>query len=233
MLLPTRLRDRVVADRAGAYPVLDEALICHVGVVVDGRPHVLPTLHARVDDILYVHGSTAARILAAARPGPLPVCVTVSLLDGLVLARSAFHHSLNYRSVVIHGAAALVTDAEEKGRALAALVDRVGIDRSAQCRPPSAKELAATAVLAVDLAAEGTDVALKARTGGPVDDEADLALDHWAGVVPVRLTAGIPEPDLGSARIGEVRGPSRAGEADPGGSPGERPTPAGLAPSLR
>ncbi|GAH39370.1 unnamed protein product, partial [marine sediment metagenome] len=125
-------------------------LFCHVGVVVDGRPHVLPTLHARVDDIFYVHGSTAARILAAARPGPLPICVTVSLLDGLVIARSAFHHSLNYRSVVVHGDARLVTGAEERSRMLGALVDRVGTDRSAQCRPPTAKKLAATSVLAVD-----------------------------------------------------------------------------------
>ncbi|ONH25763.1 pyridoxamine 5'-phosphate oxidase family protein [Pseudofrankia asymbiotica] len=212
MLRPSRLRDRIVAGPAAAYSVLDEALVCHVGVVVDGRPHVLPTLHARVEDTLYVHGSTAARILAAARPEPLPVCVTVSLLDGLVLARSAFHHSLNYRSVVIHGDALLVTDTEEKARILGALVDRVGTDRSAQCRPPSQKELAATAVLAVDLVAASTDVALKARTGGPIDDEADLALAHWAGVVPVRLAAGAPEPDGG------------------GDLP---PVPGGLAPTLR
>jgi len=211
MLRPSRLRERVIADRVAAYAALDEALVCHVGVVVEGRPHVLPTLHARVDDILYVHGSTAARILAAARSQALPVCVTVSLLDGLVLARSAFHHSLNYRSVVIHGDAELLTDAEEKTRVLAAFVDRVGIDRSEQCRPPSSKELAATAVLALDLTAEGTDVALKARTGGPVDDEADLALGHWAGVVPVRLVAGAPETAVDCGR----------------------PVPDGLAPTLR
>ncbi|OHV42055.1 MULTISPECIES: pyridoxamine 5'-phosphate oxidase family protein [Pseudofrankia] len=212
MLRPSRYRDRIIADRAAAYSVLDEALVCHVGVVIDGRPHVLPTLHARVGDTLYVHGSTAARILAAARPEPLAVCVTVSLLDGLVLARSAFHHSLNYRSVVVHGDALLVAGADEKTRMLAALVDRVGTDRSAQCRPPSPKELAATAVLAVDLAAEGTDVALKARAGGPIDDEADHALGHWAGVVPIRLVAGVPEPD---------------------GDRGILPTPVGLAPTLR
>ncbi|MBL7489496.1 pyridoxamine 5'-phosphate oxidase family protein [Frankia sp. AgB1.9] len=209
MLSPTRYRERFVADRAAAHAVLDEALFCHVGVVVDGRPHVLPTLHARVDDTLYVHGSSAARILATARSGPLSVCVTVSLLDGLVIARSAFHHSLNYRSVVVHGAARLVTDAEEKSRMLDALVDRVGTARSAQCRPPTAKELAATSVLAVDLAAETTDVALKVRTGGPLDDEADLELGHWAGVVPVRLVAGSPEPAC------------------------DLPIPTGLAPSLR
>jgi nitroimidazol reductase NimA-like FMN-containing flavoprotein (pyridoxamine 5'-phosphate oxidase superfamily) len=194
MLPPTRHPGRVVTDRAAADAVLDEALFCHVGVVVEGRPHVLPTLHARVADTLYIHGSSAARILAAARPGPLPVCVTVSLLDGLVFARSAFHHSLNYRSVVIHGNAVLVTDPAEKTRMLAALVDRVGTDRSAQSRPPTAKELAATSVLAIDLTADGTDLALKARTGGPVDDEEDLALGFWAGVVPVRLRAGEPEP---------------------------------------
>lgn len=194
MLSPSRRRDRVSTDRAAVRAILDEALFCHVGVVVDGRPHVLPTLHALVDDTLYVHGSTAARILAAARPGPLPVCVTVSLLDGLVLARSAFHHSLNYRSVVVHGDAHLVVEVEEKRRMLDALVDRVGTERSAQCRPPTAKELAATSVLAVDLTAETTDVALKARTGGPIDDDEDLALGYWAGVVPVRLVAGSPEP---------------------------------------
>ncbi|WP_045879670.1 pyridoxamine 5'-phosphate oxidase family protein [Pseudofrankia sp. DC12] len=209
MLSPTRYHDRFVADHAAVRAVLDEALFCHVGVVVDGRPHVLPTLHARVGDTLCVHGSTAARILAAGRSGPLPVCITVSLLDGLVIARSAFHHSLNYRSVVVHGDARLVTGAAEKGRMLDALVDRVGTDRSAQCRPPTAKELAATSVLAVDLAAETTDVALKTRTGGPIDDEADLVLGHWAGVVPVRLHAESPEPVC------------------------DLPIPAGLAPSLR
>jgi nitroimidazol reductase NimA-like FMN-containing flavoprotein (pyridoxamine 5'-phosphate oxidase superfamily) len=193
-LSPSRLRERVTTDRDAVHAVLDEALVCHVGVVVDGRPHVLPTLHARVGDTLYVHGSTAARILAAARPGLLPVCVTVSLLDGLVLARSAFHHSLNYRSVVVHGDAVLVTGPAEKIRMLDALVDRVGDGRSGACRPPTPKELAATSVLAVDLTADGTDVALKARSGGPNDDEEDLGLPFWAGVVPVRLTAGVPEP---------------------------------------
>ena len=195
MLSPTRHRDRVVVERPAVDAVLDEALICHVGVVVEGRPHVLPTLHVRVDDVLYVHGSTAARILAAARTAPLPVCVTISVLDGLVLARSAMHHSLNYRSVVVHGDAELVTDAREKTRVLGALVDRVGTGRSAQCRPPTAKELAATSVLAIDLTAETSDVALKARTGGPSDDEADLGLTYWAGVVPVRLATGTPQPE--------------------------------------
>jgi nitroimidazol reductase NimA-like FMN-containing flavoprotein (pyridoxamine 5'-phosphate oxidase superfamily) len=194
MLRPIRHPERIVADRDAAYAVLDEALICHVGVVVDGRPHVLPTLFVRVDDVLYVHGSTAARILAAARSGPLPVCVTISVLDGLVIARSAFHHSLNYRSVVVHGDARLVTDVATKSRMLNALVDRVGTARSAQCRPPATKELAATSVLAVDLRADTTDVSLKARAGGPVDDEEDLASGYWAGVVPVRLVTGTPEP---------------------------------------
>ncbi|KPM57037.1 flavin-nucleotide-binding protein [Frankia sp. CcI49] len=208
MLTPTRATQRVTRDRAAVHAVLDEALTCHVGFAAEDRPHVLPTLHARIGDVLYVHGSTAARLLTAARPEPLPVCVTVSLLDGLVLARSAFHHSLNYRSVIIHGNAEYVLDPAAKERALAALVDRVAVDRSTQCRPPTSKELAATAVLALDLDAESTDVALKARTGPPNDDEADLDSGYWAGVIPVRLTAGSAEPAC------------------------DLPTPSGLAPSL-
>ncbi|WP_083731239.1 MULTISPECIES: pyridoxamine 5'-phosphate oxidase family protein [Protofrankia] len=194
MLRPSRYAERVNDDRAAIHAVLDEALVCHVGLVVAGRPHVIPTLHVRVRDSLYIHGSTAARLLVSARPAPLPLCVTVSLLDGLVLARSAFHHSLNYRSVVIHGDARLVDTVEEKTQVLAALVDRVGVGRSQQCRPPTSRELAATAVLALSLDDESTDVALKRRTGPPSDDEADLTLDYWTGVVPVRLTAGTPQP---------------------------------------
>lgn len=209
MLSPSRNAKRVSQDRPAINAVLDEALTCHVGFAVDSRPHVIPTLHVRIEDVLYIHGSTAARLLATARHNPLPVCVTISLLDGLVLARSAFHHSLNYRSVIIHGDAGLVGDPGEKERALAALVDRVGVERSAQCRPPTAKELAATAVLALDLNGDSTDVALKARTGPPNDDDADLGLGHWAGVIPVRLIAGPAEPAC------------------------DLPVPPGLAPSLR
>lgn len=192
---PTRLRERVTTERAAVDAVLDEALVCHAGLVVDGRPHVLPTLHARLGDTLYLHGSTAARMLAAARPAGVAVCVTVTIVDGLVLARSAFHHSINYRSVVIQADATLVTDPALKRTALAALVERVGTGRSGGSRPPNAKELAATAVLAVPLAGARCDVALKRRTGPPLDDDEDLALGYWAGVVPVRLVAGGPVTD--------------------------------------
>ena len=194
-LRPTRHAGRVTEDREQIHEVLDEARVCHVGTVVDGFPHVLPTLHARVGDTLYLHGSVAARMLAAARAGPLPVCVAVTLLDGLVLARSAFHHSVNYRSVVIRALATLVTADEEKRRALDALVDRVAPGRSGACRPPNRRELAATAVLAVPLAGPDAQVTLKRRAGGPVDDPEDLALPYWAGVIPLHLAEGTPVPD--------------------------------------
>lgn len=194
---PTRSRERISDDRDVTYALLDEALVAHVALVVGGRPHVLPTLHVRIEDTLYVHGSVAARLLAAARPAALPVCVTVTLLDGLVLARSAFHHSVNYRSVVVHADASLVTEDDHKRAVLAALVDRVADERSAACRPPSTKELAATAVLAVPLDPDRADVALKRRAGPPIDDEPDLDLPYWAGVVPVRLAPGVPVADEG------------------------------------
>jgi RimJ/RimL family protein N-acetyltransferase/nitroimidazol reductase NimA-like FMN-containing flavoprotein (pyridoxamine 5'-phosphate oxidase superfamily) len=148
----------------------------------------------RVDDTLYLHGSTGARPLLAARsPEGLRVCVTVTHIDGLVFGRSQFHHSANYRSAVVHGVARLVTDEQDKRRAMTALVDKVAHGRAADSRPPTRRELAETAVLAVPL----TEVSVKARTGGVVDDDEDYALPHWAGVVPLRLTPGLPEPDQG------------------------------------
>lgn len=194
MLQPTRRSDRVSYEREAVHRVLDEAFVCHIGVVVEGQPHVLPTMHLRDGHRVYVHASSAARLAMAARPTPIRMCLTVSLLDGVVMARSAFHHSLNYRSVVIHADAHLAAGDEEKTRALAILVDRVGTGRSDQCRPPTRRELAATALLALDLDAEETDVALKARSGPPLDEEGDLDLGFWAGVVPVQLTAGAPQP---------------------------------------
>ncbi|MDQ3527000.1 MAG: pyridoxamine 5'-phosphate oxidase family protein [Actinomycetota bacterium] len=188
---PSRNAGRVSYDRAAVHAVLDEALVCHVGFVVDGQPVVLPQLHARVDDTLYLHGSTGARGLTAASNGGLDVCVTATLTDGLVLARSAFHHSINYRAVVAHGTAELVTEAAEKSAALTALVEAVAPGRSADSRAPNAKELAATAVLRLNL----TEVSLKVRTGGPNDDPDDLDLPHWAGVLPLATAAGEPEPD--------------------------------------
>ncbi|MEV4514160.1 bifunctional pyridoxamine 5'-phosphate oxidase family protein/GNAT family N-acetyltransferase [Dactylosporangium sp. NPDC049525] len=185
--------ERASYDADLVHAVLDEAYVCHLGFVVDGEPRVLPTLFARVDDTIYLHGSTGSRPLLAARDGGVPVCVTVTLLDGLVLARSQFHHSANYRSVVAHGTARPVTDPQEREAALAALVDKVVPGRAADSRPGNAKELAQTAVLALPL----REVSAKIRTGGPSDDEQDLHLPHWAGVVPLTLVTGPVEPAPG------------------------------------
>jgi nitroimidazol reductase NimA-like FMN-containing flavoprotein (pyridoxamine 5'-phosphate oxidase superfamily) len=187
---PTRLAERVGYDRATAHAVLDEAVVAHVAFVADGRPVVLPQLHARVGDVLYLHGSTGARALLAARDGGLDVCVTVTLVDGLVLARSAFHHSINYRSVVVHGTATVVDDLEEKTAALESLVDAVAPGRPAGVRGPNRKELAATTVLRLPL----VEVSVKVRTGPPVDEPEDLDLPHWAGVLPLAIVPGTPVP---------------------------------------
>ncbi|MEU2540939.1 pyridoxamine 5'-phosphate oxidase family protein [Streptomyces iakyrus] len=194
--VPTRSPDRASYDKDLVHSILDEAYVCHLGFVRDGAPVVLPTLYARVGERLYVHGSTGSRPLRAAGqadPG-LEVCLTVTHVDGLVLARSAFHHSINYRSVVVHGVAHDVTDPVEKRQALDALVDHVVPGRSADSRPANKKELAATAVIRLDL----DEVSAKLRTGGVNDEPEDLALPHWAGVVPVRRTYGTPvsDPDL-------------------------------------
>ncbi|MGN9765641.1 bifunctional pyridoxamine 5'-phosphate oxidase family protein/GNAT family N-acetyltransferase [Micromonospora sp. SD12] len=189
----SRSRERMSYDEAAAHAVLDEAYDCALGFTVDGEPRVLPTLHVRIGDTLYLHGSTGSRPLLAARGEGLPVCVAVTLLDGLVYGRSQFHHSANYRSVVAHGTARLVADEREKLRMLTALVEKAARGRSADSRPPSRRELAETAVLALPL----REVSVRARAGGVRDEETDLALPHWAGVVPLRLTAGAPEPDAG------------------------------------
>jgi hypothetical protein len=187
---PTRLAERASYDAAAVHAVLDEALICHLGCVVEGEPVVLPTIHARVGSVLYVHGSTGARVMRSVPPEGLPVCLTVTLVDGLVLARSQFHHSMNYRSVVVRGRASLVDDPAERDLALAAIVDHVIPGRSAASRPGDRKELAATAVLRLPL----EEVSLKRRAGAPGDDAEDLGLPYWAGVVPVRTAFGAPEP---------------------------------------
>ncbi|MGW7510767.1 pyridoxamine 5'-phosphate oxidase family protein [Streptomyces massasporeus] len=202
--VPTRSPDRASYDRDMVHAILDEAYVCHLGFVRDGAPVVLPTLYARVGERLYVHGSTGSRPLRAAGqadPG-LAVCLTVTHVDGLVLARSAFHHSINYRSVVVHGVAHDVTDPEEKRQALDALVDHVVPGRSADSRPANKKELAATAVIRLDL----DEVSAKLRTGGVNDEPEDLALPHWAGVVPVRRTYGTPDADPGLAPGTELPG---------------------------
>ncbi|MEU4269574.1 pyridoxamine 5'-phosphate oxidase family protein [Streptomyces sp. NPDC026092] len=192
--VPTRSRDRASYDRALVHSILDEAYVCHLGFVRDGAPVVLPTLYGRIGDRLYVHGSTGSRPLRMAGSGEeapgLPVCLTVTHVDGLVLAKSAFHHSMNYRSVVVHGTAHQVTDPEELRTALDALVDHVVPGRAADSRRANAKELAATAVLRLDL----DEVSAKLRTGGPNDDPEDATLPHWSGVVPVRKTYGTPIP---------------------------------------
>jgi nitroimidazol reductase NimA-like FMN-containing flavoprotein (pyridoxamine 5'-phosphate oxidase superfamily) len=190
--VPTRSKERASYDRERVHAILDEGYICHLGFVRDGAPVVLPTLYARVGERLYVHGSTGSRPLrmtGGTDPG-LAVCLTVSHVDGLVLARSAFHHSLNYRSVVVHGIAHQVTDPEEKRLALDALVDHAVPGRSADSRPANAKEIAATAVISLDL----DEVSAKLRTGGPNDDPEDLSLPHWTGVVPLTKGYGVPVP---------------------------------------
>ncbi|CAL9392416.1 hypothetical protein SUDANB176_01291 [Streptomyces sp. enrichment culture] len=194
--VPTRSPDRAAYDKELVHAILDEGYVCHLGFVRDGAPVVLPTLYGRVGERLYVHGSTGSRPLRAAgrADAGLPVCLTVTHVDGLVLARSAFHHSINYRSVVVHGLAYDVTDPEEKRRALDALVDHVVPGRAADSRPADKKELAATAVIRLDL----NEVSAKLRTGGVNDEPEDLALPHWAGVVPLRkgYDAPLPDPDL-------------------------------------
>jgi uncharacterized protein len=185
-----RLPKRGSHDRETMYAILDEALICHVGFVINGAPAVIPTIHWRDGDTLYFHGSAASRMLRSLREG-VEACVTVTLLDGLVLARSAFHHSMNYRSVVVFGTAREVTDREEKLRALDALVEHVVRGRSAEVRGPNESELRQTMLLALPI----EEASAKIRTGPPVDDEEDYGLPVWAGVLPTALTFGTPIPD--------------------------------------
>ncbi len=189
---PTRYRERARYDRQTVHDILDESLICHLGYLSAGGPVVLPTTHARLGETLYLHGSTGSGPMLAATQAPsgLPVCVTATLLDGLVLARAAMHHSVNFRSVVVVGAARVVDDPAEKVRALHCLLDHIAPGRAADCRTPNARELAATGVLALDL----VEVSAKVRTGGPADDPPDCTLPHWAGVIPLSLAAGAPVP---------------------------------------
>jgi nitroimidazol reductase NimA-like FMN-containing flavoprotein (pyridoxamine 5'-phosphate oxidase superfamily) len=185
-----RVPARAHYDRATIDAILDEALVAHLGFAVDGQPYVIPTLHARVGDLVYVHGSAASRAIMTAGRG-LPVCLTATLLDGLVLARSAFHHSMNYRSVVVLGQARYVEGPDERLAALEAFTERLVPGRWGEVRPPTRQELKGTRVLALPL----DEASAKVRSGGPVDDDEDYALDVWAGVVPLALAAGEPEPD--------------------------------------
>jgi nitroimidazol reductase NimA-like FMN-containing flavoprotein (pyridoxamine 5'-phosphate oxidase superfamily) len=184
-----RLRERGRSERADLYAVLDAGLICHLGVIIDGSPVVLPTGYGRADDTLYLHGSSANRSLLAADGHD--VCVTVTHLDGMVCARSIFHHSMNYRSAVVFGTARLVRDDAEKLAALRAVTEQLIPGRWEHSRPPNRKELAATAALALPL----DEASVKVRTGPPKDEPEDYQLDFWAGVVPAVLTFGPPEPD--------------------------------------
>jgi nitroimidazol reductase NimA-like FMN-containing flavoprotein (pyridoxamine 5'-phosphate oxidase superfamily) len=188
-----RLPKRAEYDRKAVYDILDEGFICHVGFVVDGQPFVIPTGYARAGDCLYIHGSQASRMLRALGEG-IDVCVTVTLLDGLVLARSAFHHSMNYRSVVVFGKASVVEDKEEKLEALRALTEHIVPGRWAEVRWPSGSEMKATTVLSLPLA----EASAKVRTGPPIDDEEDYEIPVWAGVIPLRVKAGeaIDDPRL-------------------------------------
>ena len=185
-----RLPKRGYFDRETVYGILDEGFICHVGFAPEGQPFVIPTGYARVGDTLYIHGSQASRMLRTLSDG-VDACVTVTIIDGLVLARSAFHHSKNYRSVVIFGRAALVEDREEKYAALLALSEHIVRGRWADVRAPTEQELIQTTVLSLPL----IEASAKIRTGPPLDDEEDYAMNVWAGVVPLKLVAGEPIND--------------------------------------
>ena len=177
-------------DRETIDAILDEAIFCHVGFAVDGQPFVIPTIHSRVGDVVYLHGSPASRLLQRIA-GPVDVCVTATILDGLVLARSVYNHSMNYRSAVVFGRARAVEEREEKLAALEAVSEHVVRGRWADARSPSEKELAGTRVLAVAI----EEASAKVRSGPPSDFEADVPLPIWAGVIPLHVVAGAPETD--------------------------------------
>lgn len=180
---------RARSDRGALYEVLDAGMVCHLGVVVDGAPRVIPTVYGRDGDTLYLHGSTGARSL---REGPgQEVCVTVTHLDGIVLARSAFHHSVNYRSAMIYGTPRRVTDPDELLTGLRAISERLAPGRWETVRAPNRKELAATAVLALPL----EEASVKVRQGPPAEEDEDYALEVWAGILPIRQVFGEPVPD--------------------------------------
>jgi len=185
-----RLPKRGAYDRETVFKILDEAFVCHVGFVMDGQPYVIPTNFGRNGETLYLHGSAASRMLRTLTEG-VPVCVTVTLTDGLVLARSAFHHSVNYRSVVVLGAARLVEDPTEKMEALRRFTEHIMKGRWDEIRWPTEQELKATTVLALPL----EEVSAKVRTGGPVDDEEDYALPVWAGELPLAVVPAEPVAD--------------------------------------
>lgn len=179
-----------VYDRQKIYEILDEAFICHLGFNLDGQPYVIPTSYGRSGDVLYVHGSAASRMLRRVSEG-IPVCLTVTLLDGLVLARSVFNHNMNYRSVVVLGTAKLVDDPEEKLNGLHAISEHIIPGRWAEARQPNEKELKATTVIRLPI----EEFSAKVRTGPPIDDTEDYSFPVWAGVIPLELSAKTPIPD--------------------------------------
>ena len=185
-----RKRERGSYDRRVVEAILDEGLVCHVGFVDDGTPFVVPTAYARVGDVVYLHGASGNHMLSTLATG-CPACLTVTLLDGLVLSRAALHHSMNFRSVVLFGTATPVLEPEEKLAAVTAVVEHVVPGRSRDARGPTPQELRRTAVLSFPIV-EGS---AKVRTGGPVEEPSDLSLPVWAGEVPLRLVAGVPVPD--------------------------------------
>ena len=182
--------ERGVYDRASIDAILDEALICHLGFVHDGQPYVIPTIHARDDDMLYLHGSPGSRMLRNLKQG-IDICVTATLVDGLVLARSVYHHSMNYRSAVVLGRAREVTDRTEKLHAMRCVVEHIVPGRWNDARQPSQGELDGTIILAIAL----DEASAKIRSGGPSDDKCDLDLDVWAGVIPLSLEPSAPIAD--------------------------------------
>jgi uncharacterized protein len=185
-----RIPKRASYDRDVVHSILDSALVCHVGFAIDGQPYVIPTLHVRIADRLYIHGSAASRMLGTAAEGT-PIAVTVTHIDGVVLARSAFHHSVNYRSVVILGVARLVTDPAGKLAVMKGLIDHVAPGRWDHIRQPNDKELAATSVLSLPI----VEASAKVRSGEALDDEADYALPIWAGLIPIAPQALAPVRD--------------------------------------
>jgi nitroimidazol reductase NimA-like FMN-containing flavoprotein (pyridoxamine 5'-phosphate oxidase superfamily) len=185
-----RMPARGSHDREAIYSILDEAMVAHLGFTHDGQPYVTPTLHARVGDEVYFHGSAASRTIRALAAGT-PACLTVTLLDGLVLARAAVHHSVNYRSVVVLGTARPVEDLSERMRAAQAFTERLIPGRWQEVRPPTIKELKAIHILALPI----EEASAKARTGPPLDEDEDYALTAWAGVIPLHTDAGVPAPD--------------------------------------
>ncbi|MEW6269679.1 MAG: pyridoxamine 5'-phosphate oxidase family protein [Thermodesulfobacteriota bacterium] len=203
-----RLPQRASHERAAVEAILDAAPVCHLGFVEDGRPFVIPTLHARVGDTVLVHGSSKSRTLCALADGA-EVCLSATLIDGLVLARSAFHHSVNYRSVTLFGRARAVLEDEPKLEALRTFTERFHPGRWDEVRPPNAAELKATLVLALAL----EEAVAKVRSGGPLDDEEDMSWPVWAGVVPLALVAREPIPDQGLAAGLELPTSRRAGDA--------------------